>query len=172
MRKWPDLDPRSTFQTGAHKNPLYSLWQQYPDLENVSFCNHNLSYQPLSHIHILNLHRLYFKWQDLFLMCLSHNLSNSLYNSELGQTTGDERKAAPEKRETSSSALPRPSPCYRKPPCSWNKEISLSTSLSANKWEFHPFEVKALGVNVHVWQYKLPMTCVLTRKARSNNAIQ
>lgn len=89
---------------------------EYPDLENVSFCNYNLSYQPLSHIHILNLHKLYLKLQDLFLICLAHNIFNSLYNSELGQATGDERKGAPEKRETSNSALPRPSPYYRQQP--------------------------------------------------------
>lgn len=38
---------------------------------------------------------------------------------------------------------------------SWNNEVYVFIALPENESEFHPLEVEALGINVHVWRYKL-----------------
>lgn len=59
---------------------------------------------------------------------------------------------------------------------SWNNEVYVFIALPENESESHPLEVEALGINVHVWQYKLLKLLLHdTRRNKegqfSNNAI-
>lgn len=69
-----------------------------------------------------------------------------------------ERKAAPEEKDfytCISKALSLFQATIPAESWHWDKEISLFIDLPENKLEFCSLKVEALGINLHIWEYKL-----------------